>query len=534
MWLGCALQTGPRRRPGARVPGRRRGNIHRDLQFLYRADQWAVPEVQVTLKVGLPLGGGNTLAQDFAFTVSRTAEPTMTASVAGCPWARLPYERPVAGYVLPAGRYEARFEFSPAPDHAAAEKVLLTTAPGVVESRWADDRTLIVTLDLVSDADPAIFSANGVPVPGTVCLARLDPLVVAGREKTALACLEDPGSATAEPKLIALSLPLEAGKLAFDGQKTLLLEDVINVDIRYDTPQTVPIPWVVDTRTGEARCLEGPFASSQIGMLLGMYGWAADGRLVLPLTDESAVLVEVGSGGFACGDNPIIPPGMPGVGPFISSAVSPDGRKLAWLDLAYAPAGGTALMGLAVADTETGATVEDYPDAAEAVLYDGNTWETPPILWSPVGDIWLPPQETLPAAQFRELDKTGGVFAVREFLAPDGKPLQALAWTVHSGQEDWLANGRTVGYEVGGQDGSQKLVLVTASGRVPLALTGDGNYGSAAGAAFSPDGSLVAVQSGEKLFIFRCPSGEKVREVEGRYLGFARGGQLWLVVPGES
>ncbi len=499
------------------------------LQLFYREDQWSVPKVNVTLKGGMPLGPTETLAQDFTFTVTRAKEPTMTASVTGFPWVKIPTDRVVEGYVLPAGRHELRLEFSAAPDHQEAEEALIGSVPGVIESRWADDRTFIVTLDLVDGEDPVVLNINGVAVPGGLRFSHIDPLALAGKAPVGLACYEDPDDLAAGPRLTELPLPLGPGRVAIGGERVLLLEDVRSVDVAYDSPWLYPIPWVVDTRTGDARCLEGPFETDPIAMGVGMYGWAADGRLALPLWDGSTVLIDPGAADPAEDAWRVWAPPKPQSDACLTRSVSPDGRRLALLELADAYDPNDSTMRLVLMDLATAQRTADYPAAGKAVLYDGEYWQRPPLLWSPDGGLWLPADETLPAAQFRMFDQASGTFVTRDFTAPDGKPLKAFAWTVHSGPADWLANGRAVGFEAA----NEQLLLVSASGRKQLGLT-DGNPGPLMRAAFSPDGSLLAVQSGTRAFLFRCPSGEKARDIEGQFVGFSAGGQLWVLVPAEG
>jgi hypothetical protein len=492
-------------------------------QFMYREADRSVLGVAVTLKAGLPLGGGKTLEADYAFTIRRCQEPSVTATVAGLPWVKAPYDRVVAGYVVQTGRYEARFEFSETPDRASAEKTLGTLDGHLRACRWDGDRALLVTADVAAGAT-LVFDLNGTVIPGSIRLGNQTPLVLVGAEPTALACLDDPGDPASAPRSVTLKVPLRAGDVAPQGGRVLLWEVVPNLfDASGESPTERLEPWVAATADGAAEPLGG-IADVEWGYEVSeRSGWSADGRLILPVQDR-AVAVSWASGRPAA--EILDGPTTDGHSWYLSRAVSPDGRTLAWLefDPSTPPDANAETLRLVVLDLSTGQRRE-YPKAAPVRLYESVYYERPRILWTPLGEIALTPEETLPAASLRVLDPTTGRFAPREFVGPDGKTLLVLAWTVHSGQDDWRAKGLAVGVDEKGA-----AILVSSAGRQTLDL-GEGGTIQPGRLQFSPAGELLAVECAGRVRIFRCPSGDLVQAVEGQLAGFSADGKLWLVVP---
>ncbi len=496
--------------------------------------------IQVTLKAGLSLGYSRTLAEDFVFTVRRGPEPAVTASVKDLPWVQIPYEgRVIAGYVVPPGRYTVRFDFSQAPDQASVAETLgrleapWELPPGaIVGSRWDGDRTLFVDVDLPEETT-SVFNLNGAVVPGGLRVAHEDPLVLVAARATALAYLDDPRSPSPMPRLLPLAAPLVPGSLSPAGDWALLWEESPTVFCMSDAyPAYRLLPWAVRTSDGQGWPLSAAAEPESCAGALDEGGWAADGRLVLPAPEEVVAVTlsgDVPGRGADVSGREVLYSEAAGEGRgCLSRAISGDGRYYACLELDPPPVAGEnrSTMTLVVLDLATG-RAQTYPAAAPAD-YEADSYFAPPILWWPLGETALPPVDWRRPGIFRVFDPTGGKFVERQFLGPDGKPLAASAWTMHDAEADWLADGRAIGSDEAG-----KVVLVTATGRVPL------DFGSPKVAAdsqvyraeFSPAGDLVAVERGGFTWLFRCPGGEKVwdRALEGRLLGWTKDGRLWLV-----
>ncbi len=515
------------------------------LQFRYTADE-GLPGISVTLGKGMPLGGDRSLEADFTFRLERREEPAVEMTVVGLPWVRSPSgERTLTGFAVPAGRLEVGLVFSHAPDRAAVESALgIGRGSSIIAARWEGERRLSLSLDLAAGR-AVVLDVNGVPVPGGIPIARQTPLVLAGRAPVSLATYDRPEDGSAGPRLLPLSIPLVPGAVSPDGGWALLWEEApVLFDESGEAPEIHTVPWLVETAAGRAECLDGPVRFNWLHRSGDRGGWAADGRYVMP---EYGRIVAVIPGESP--PNPVVLDGpAPGYGwKYLSHSVSPDGRRLAWLEVSRRPDGGDAdTMDFTVLDLTT-LERREYRAAAPVRLFDGVYYETPEIVWLPGGEpaLWRHPPGPggLARKVLMVLDPSSGRFVERGFIAPDGKVLERpLAWTWHPGGAGWTETGLALGAET--TAGRWRIVLVGKTGRRPLEIgsvdgtgvTGERLLGSAGlrRAEFSPGGEFLAVEEvpGGTVRLFRCSDGEEVRTFTGRLLGWTTGGVLWLVVPG--
>lgn len=506
------------------------------LQFRYLPDE-AAAGVSIVLAVGLPLSDSTALETDYAFTLTRVAEPVVTMTVAGLPWVRSPYERPFTGYSVPLWRQAVTLEFSHAPDRVSVEERLgLRAAAGgrwlsylgrplEAKATWSGDRTLNLVIDL-AEGERVILDVNGSAVPGYIPLARQSPLVLEGRSVKALAAFRQPADVESGVITTSLPLPLEGGRLSPDGAWAILWEHAPFVFPGEDTPDARLVPWLVRLADSQAVCLDGLVSLNWVHRCGNSGGWTADGRYVVP---EHSRLVAVTPSAGEVGTTVLDGPTPDGNWKYFSYSVAPDGGLLAWLELARDAEGRHSQgMTLVVLDLATGQR-RVYPDAAPVRLYDGVYYETPPITWLPLGQVGL--WRDAPAGQsgrvLMALDDGTGRFGAVEFMAPDDKVLaEPEFWTTHPSAEEWRASGVAVGVERAA-DGALRRVMVTSAGRFALELAG-----GLGAAAPSPDGrwlAVEAVEGGEVVLIDRS-SGATVRSFAGTLLGWAPDGTLWLMV----
>jgi len=506
------------------------------LQFVYNPDEGPTG-VSVILTAGMPLGGDETLAEDFTFHITRDEEPSVTMQVVGTPWIKSPYDRPYSGYAVRAGRHEVRVEFSHTPDRASAEDGLGVGRRSYIdEARWESERVLLLTLDL-APSERAVLDVNGTELPGWMPVARQTPLVLEGREAVSLAVLTDPADPVRPPELTPLNPPFEPGSVSPDGEWALLWEKAPYAYAE-EAPDVRPVPWLVSLETGRLVCVDG-IADFSWMVPSRRAGWSADGRLIAPFSSQILALTP--------GLDPAASMVLDGPAPesrwkYLATSVSPDGLRLAWLEITPYPAGQWAeTMDLTVLDLATLARTK-YPAAAPVRLYDSVYYETPEIVWLPLGDIglWRDPADGPGFGRkvLWTLDRASGEFVEAEggFTAPDGRALAGpVFWTHHENEADWLAAGLAVGTEPTPSAGGQ-AVLVTPGGRFNLAEIEAGRW-SLVKVELSPDGELLALEDGSgrgQIHVYRCGNGEEVRSLEGRLLGWTPDGRLWLVVPAEQ
>ncbi len=127
-------------------------------------------------------------------------------------------------------------------------------------------------------------------IPGTICLAEQDPLVLAGMAPVALTCLDSPGDPAAQVRIIPLEFPLRAGRIAPQGNRALLWEAIPDFDISGEGPDELFLPWTVDLAGGAAGPVDEAFSGAGDRFVRGMSGWSADGRLVLPDSDRTVAV----------------------------------------------------------------------------------------------------------------------------------------------------------------------------------------------------------------------------------------------------
>lgn len=506
------------------------------LQFRYRASE-AAEGARVTLDPGLPLGGSDRLEEEFAFTITRVTEPAVTMTVAGLPWVTSPYERLFTGYAVPTGSQVITLEFSHPPDQVSVEERLgLRAAPDgrwlsftgerlEAAAEWSGDRTLELTLDL-AEGDRVVLDTNGALVPGHIPLARQSPLVMEGRPPRSLAVFGQPTAAGSSPTIVDLPVPAARGRLSPDGNWVLLWEHAPFAFPGEDTSDHRLVPWLARAADGTARCLDGAVAFNWVHRCADSGGWAADGRYIIP---EHSRIVAVTPGPGEVRTAVLDGPTPDGNWKYLSYSVAPDGGRLAWLEIARDAQGRHAEgMTLVVLDL-AGGERSVYPDAAPTRLYDGVYYETPTIVWLPLGQVglWRDGPAGQPGRVLLAFDEAGGRFAPTEFTAPDGKPLSGPQfWTIHADSAAWQSSGVAIGTEPTAT-GSFRQVLVTSAGRFELELPGGLDR-----AALSPDGRWLAAQPapGPQVLIIDRSTGETVRSLDGQLVGWGPDGALWLLV----